>query len=465
MKYNFSLKKIALLPGVLAMLGAVAYARDNNIVEEVAWVVGDEPIWRSQIEDAYDQYKYENTTVQGNPYCFIPERLAVEKLYLHQADIDTIEIQESLVANQVESRINYFTANLGTREKVEQYFRKSLPEIRAELIENMRNTSRIRQVQDNLTSDLKITPSDVRKYFDELPEDSVPYVPTQVEVQIITINPVIPREEVEDVKARLREYADLVNKGEREFSTLAILYSEDQGSAVRGGEVGYLGRANLDPAYAAVAFNLSDPKRVSKIVESQYGYHIIQLIDRRGDRVNTRHILLRPKVSDQALTDALNKMDSIRRDIVDNKKFTFEEAARYISSDKDTRNNNGIMVNEETGNARFEMKQLPQEVSRKISSLEPGDISEPFIMKDPRKNSDVIAMVKLTQRLPGHKANIADDYQTIKSMYESAQKSKILKDWLDKKIASTYIRIEDGWRDCEFEHPGWLKNTQQSTTY
>ncbi len=465
MKYSYSLKKIAIMPAVVAMVGIVAYARENNVVEEVAWVVGDEPIWRSQIEEAYDQYKYENTSVQGNPYCFIPERLAVEKLYLHQADLDTIEIQESLVASQVESRINYFTANLGTREKVEQYFRKSLPDIRAELIENMRNSSRIRQVQDNLTSDLKVTPSDVRKYFDELPEDSIPYVPTQVEVQIITINPVIPREEIEDVKARLREYADQVNKGEREFSTLAILYSEDQGSAVRGGEVGYLGRANLDPAYAAVAFNLSDPKRVSKIVESQYGYHIIQLIDRRGDRVNTRHILLRPKVSEQSLIDALGRMDSIRADMVDNKKFSFEEAARYISSDKDTRNNNGIMVNEETGNARFEMQQLPQEVSRKVSTMEPGDVSEPFIMKDPRKNSDIIAMVKLTARIPGHKANIADDFQTIKSMYESAQKTKILKDWLDKKIASTYIRIEDGWRDCDFEHKGWLKNTQQSTTY
>jgi len=464
-KYNSSLKKFAIMPALIAMVGIVAYARDNNIVEEVAWVVGDEPIWRSQIEEAYDQYKYENASIQGNPYCFIPERLAVEKLYLHQADIDTIEIQESLVASQVESRINYFTANLGTREKVEQYFRKSLPDIRAELIENMRNSSRIRQVQENLTSDLKITPSDVRKYFDDLPEDSVPYVPTQVEVQIITINPVIPREEIEDVKARLREYADQVNNGEREFSTLAILYSEDQGSAVRGGEIGYLGRANLDPAYAAVAFNLSDPKRVSKIVESQYGYHIIQLIDKRGDRVNTRHILLRPKVSDQALTDAIGRMDSLRTDMVDNKKFTFEEAARYISSDKDTRNNNGIMVNEMTGNARFEMKQLPQEVSRKVADMQPGDISEPFIMKDPRKNNDIIAMVKLTARIPGHKANIVDDYQTIKSMYENAQKAKILKDWLDKKIASTYVRIEDGWRDCEFEHQGWLKNTQQSTTY
>ncbi len=465
MKFNSSLKKFAIMPALIAMVGIVAYARDYNIVEEVAWVVGDEPIWRSQIEEAYDQYKYENASIQGNPYCFIPERLAVEKLYLHQADIDTIEIQESLVASQVESRINYFTANLGTREKVEQYFRKSLPDIRAELIENMRNSSRIRQVQENLTSDLKITPSDVRKYFDDLPEDSVPYVPTQVEVQIITINPVIPREEIEDVKARLREYADQVNNGEREFSTLAILYSEDQGSAVRGGEIGYLGRANLDPAYAAVAFNLSDPKRVSKIVESQYGYHIIQLIDKRGDRVNTRHILLRPKVSDQALTDAIGRMDSLRTDMVDNKKFTFEEAARYISSDKDTRNNNGIMVNEMTGNARFEMKQLPQEVSRKVADMQPGDISEPFIMKDPRKNNDIIAMVKLTARIPGHKANIADDYQTIKSMYENAQKAKILKDWLDKKIASTYVRIEDGWRDCEFDHQGWLKNTQQSTTY
>lgn len=446
------------------MVGIFALARDNNVIEEVAWVVGDEPIWRSQIEDAYEQYRYENTDIPGDPYCVIPEQIAVEKLYLHQADADTVEISESLVANQVESRINYFIANFGTKEKVEEYFRKTIPQIREEMAENMRNSSRIRQVQESLTKNLKVTPSDVRKYFDALPEDSIPYVPMQVEVQILTINPVIPREEIEDVKARLREYADRINKGESQFSTLAILHSEDQGSAVRGGEVGYLGRANLDPAYAAVAFQLNDTKRVSKIVESQYGYHIIQLIDKRGDRVNTRHILLRPKVSDKALSDALARLDSIKTDMADGK-FTFEEATRFISQDKDTRNNHGVMVNEMTGTSRFEMSQLPQEVARYVANLQPGEISAPFIMKDPKSAKDIVAIVKLTSRIQGHKANLAEDYQVIKGMYETAQKSEILNKWLEKKIAETYVRIEDGWRDCEFQHSGWLKSTGNTKRY
>lgn len=455
---------LLVVPALVTVAGIVAQTRDNNVVEEVAWVVGDEPIWRSQIEETYDQYKYENTTLPGDPYCVIPEQIAIEKLYLHQADADTVEISESLVANQVESRINYFIANLGTREKVEQYFHKTIPELREEMTVNMRNASRIRQVQESLTKDLKVTPSDVRKYFDQLPEDSIPYIPTQVEVQIMSIQPVIPREEIEDVKARLREYSDKINSGESQFSTLAILHSEDPGSAVRGGEIGYMGRASLDPAYATVAFNLSDPKRVSKIVESQYGYHIIQLIDRRGDRVNTRHILLRPKVTQKSINDALGRMDSIRADIMADH-FNFEEAARYISQDKDTRNNRGLMVNEETGTSRFEMSQLPQEVSRQVASMQPGDISRPFVMKDPKRNSDIVAMVKLTSRIAGHKANLADDYTTIREMYEKKRKDDMLRDWLDKKINETYVRIEPAWRNCEFEHAGWLRKTSATTEY
>lgn len=444
------------------MAGIVALARDNSIVEEVAWVVGDEPIWRSQIEEAYEQYKYENNNVtEGDPYCFIPERLALEKLYLHQADADTVEVSESLVANQVESRINYFIANLGTKEKVEQYFHKSLPDIRQEMTVNMRNSARIRQVQESLTKNIKVTPSDVRKYFDALPPDSVPYIPMNVEVQIMTIKPVIPREEIEEVKSRLREFTDRINRGESQFSTLAILNSEDPGTAVRGGEVGFMSRANLDPAYANVAFSLNDPKRVSKIVESQYGYHIIQLIEKRGDRVNTRHILLRPKVSQTSLSAALGRMDSIRKDI-QAEKFTFDEATRFISQDKETKNNRGVMVNAQTGTSRFEMKDLPQEVSRRVASLQPGELSEPFVMKDPESQNDIVAMVKLTARIPGHKANLSDDYTTIKSMYEEAQKEQTLDKWLRKKIADTYIRIEEGWRNCDFEHEGWIKTSNTS---
>ena len=280
-------------------------------------------------------------------------------------------------------------------------------------------------------------------------------MPMQVEVQIMTLNPVIPRQEIEDVKARLRDYTNRVNNGESDFSTLAILYSEDTGSSVRGGEIGFMGRGNLDPEYAAVAFNLNDTKKVSKIVESQFGFHIIQLIEKRGDRINTRHILLRPKVSETDINKALARLDSIRTDIVENK-FTFEEATSVISQDKDTKNNKGIMINEKSGTIRFEMSDLPQEVAIAVSQLQPGEISKPFRMKDAKSSKEIVAIVKLTNRIDSHKANLSDDYQLIKSLYETEAKAKMIEKWVDNKIKDTYIRIEDGWRDCEFQH-NWLK--------
>lgn len=435
-------------------MALAALAANNNIVEEVAWMVGDQPIYKSEIEEAYQQMLYEKTPLKGDPYCVIPERLALEKLFLHQADIDTVEVQESMVAQAVDQRLNYLVTNLGSKEKVEEYFRKPYAEFREQMSESMRNQYRIQQVQSNISKDLKVTPSDVRKYFSTLPDDSIPFIPLQVEAEIITINPRIPQQEIDDIKARLRDYADRVNRGESEFSTLAILYSED-GSRVRGGEIGFLGKGHLEPEYAAVAFNLNDPKKASKIVETQYGFHIIQLIEKRGDRVNTRHILLRPKVAATDLNDAVARLDSLKAEI-NAGKFTFEEAT-VVSQDKDTRNNHGRMVNAESNTTRFEMSQLPQEVAKKINDMEVGEISDAFVMTDPKRNCDIVALVKLTARIPAHKANLSDDYQTIKGMYENAAKQRMVDEWIAKKIKDTYVKIEDNWIDCEFEHDGWLK--------
>ena len=437
-----------------AVMALAALAANNNIVEEVAWMVGDQPIYKSEIEEAYQQMLYEKTPLKGDPYCVIPERLALEKLFLHQADIDTVEVQESMVAQAVDQRLNYLVTNLGSKEKVEEYFRKPYAEFREQMSESMRNQYRIQQVQSNISKDLKITPADVRKYFSTLPDDSIPFIPLQVEAEIITINPRIPQQEIDDIKARLRDYADRVNRGESEFSTLAILYSED-GSSVRGGEIGFLGKGHLEPEYAAVAFNLNDPKKASKIVETQYGFHIIQLIEKRGDRVNTRHILLRPKVAATDLNDAVTRLDSLKAEITAGK-FTFEEAT-VVSQDKDTRNNHGRMVNTENNTTRFEMSQLPQEVAKKINDMEVGEISDAFVMTDPKRNCDIVALVKLTARIPAHKANLSDDYQTIKGLYENAAKQRMVDEWIAKKIKDTYVKIEDNWIDCEFEHDGWLK--------
>ncbi|MDE6577377.1 MAG: peptidylprolyl isomerase, partial [Muribaculaceae bacterium] len=432
------MNKYRMLFPVLALVaagGVISFAQPvKNVIDEVAWVVGDEAIFRSDVEEMYQEMRQQGVVISGDPYCVIPEQIAVEKLYLHQAKLDTIEVSESTVRARVEQQINNFINQLGSKEKVEEYFRKPIPVLREYYIDYMRNNAIVQEVQKSLTDGVKITPNEVRKYFDALPADSVPYVPMKVETQIITVNPNIPRQEIEDVKARLREYADRVNRGDADFSTLAIMYSED-GSAMQGGELGFRPKSAYVPEFANVAFNLSDPKKVSRIVETEYGYHIIQLIEKRGDQANVRHILLTPKVSAKELSDATNRLDSIRKEIVGGA-FSFGEAAGVLSQDKDTRNNSGIMINDNDRSSRFEMQELPPEISRRIESMNPGDISEAFVMKN-NKNKDVAAIVRLTNRIPGHRANLADDYNRIKKMYDDHCKEEIRNEWLEKKIKET----------------------------
>ena len=450
-------KKTSLF-GLFLGIGATLFAAGgDNVIDEVAWMIGDEPIYKSDIEQAYIDMQNDRQNIPGDPYCVIPEQLAIERLFLHQADIDTIEVQESMVQMQLDAQMNFLVSNLGSREKVEQYFRKPYPEIREAYATQMRNRSRVKQVRNNLKKNLKSTPGDVRRYFDKLPADSIPYIPLQVEVQLLTLNPAIPQQEIDDVKARLRDYADRVNRGETDFSTLAVLYSEAP-EGIRGGELGFMGRGQLVPEYAAVAFNLNDPKKASKVVETEYGFHIIQLIEKRGDRINTRHILLRPKVAQKDLTEAMTRLDSVRSDIVDKKLLKFEEAALLISQDKDTRKSNGVMLNSNNGTTRFEMSELPQEIARQVSQLGVGEISKPFIMRDPKRDREIVALVRLTNRIDAHQANLADDFQTIKNMYENHQEQEFVDKWLENKIKETYVRIEEGWRGCDFRHQGWLRN-------
>ena len=426
----------------------------NNIAEEVAWIVGDEAIYKSDIEEQYQQLQYERTPIDGNPYCVIPEQIAIDKLFLHQAKIDTIEVPNSTVQQSVDARINYFIANLGSKEKVEEYFRKPIPEIREQLMNTVRDQYTIQQVQSSLTKNVKATPSDVRKFYNSIPKDSLPLIQKQVEVEIITINPIIPQQEIDEVKSRLRDYAQRVNNGESDFSTLALLYSED-GSPMSGGEIGFKSRNDLVPEYANVAFNLNDPKKVSKIVETEFGYHIIQLIEKRGDRINTRHILLKPKVNQKDLDSAVVKLDSLRKDILANK-YTFEQAALYVSQDKDSRNNKGLMMNPQTHTTLFEMADLPDEIGKVVDKLQVGEISEPFIAINKSNNRQQVAMVKLVRRIEAHKADLAEDFQVLKDMYENKRKAEIIDEWVKEKQKKTYVHISEGWRNCEFKY-NWRK--------
>jgi len=426
----------------------------DNVIDEVVWVVGDEAILKSEVEQERIRAQYEGRKFDGDPYCVIPEELALQKLFLNQAAIDSIEASESDVLSQVEYQMNAYITQIGSLEKVEEYFDKSSMDIREELRESARRMLTMQMMQRELMKDIKVTPAEVRRYFKNLPADSIPYVPTQVEVQLLTIEPKIPEEEIDRVKTRLREFTDRINSGETSFSTLARLYSKDPDSAPRGGETGFRGKGFWVPEFANVAFNLNEPGKVSKIVETEFGFHIIQLIEKRGDRVNVRHILLKPQVAEDDLMASLSRLDSIAYDIRNNK-FSFEEGATLISSDKDTRMNKGLMPNPNTGTSKFEMQELPQEIARAVNSMNVNEISQPFIMIN-NKGKEVCAIVKLKSRVKGHKATLTDDFQALKDVVLEKKRAEKIEKWIREKQKSTYVRINEKWRNCDFKYPGWI---------
>ena len=450
--------KAKVVTALLVSLFSVQVFAQNNVIDEVVWVVGDEAILKSDVESERLNAQYEGRRFDGDPYCVIPEQLAVQKLFLHQAEIDSIEVSDQDILAEVERRTNWFIDQMGSKEKVEEYFNKTSTQIREMLRETVRNSFLVQKMQQKIIGDVKLVPADVRRYFKNLPQDSIPYVPTQVEVQIITVEPKIPQEEIERVKKTLRDYTDRVESGEISFALLARMYSEDPGSARRGGEYGFQGRGQLVPEFANVVFNMTDPKKISKVFETEYGYHIAQLIEKRGDRVSYRHILLKPKVEEKELEKALVHLDSIANRIR-NEKYRFEEATPYLSHDKDTRNNRGLMVNPITGTARFEMQdlaQVSQEVAKVVEGLKVGEISDAFTMID-KKGKEICAIVKLKARIDGHKATISEDYQRLKSIVQDRLGEEKLEKWILEKQKNTYVRINDEWVKCDFKYPGWIK--------
>lgn len=432
----------------------------NHVIDEVIWVVGDEAILRSDVETARLEF---GANISGNPYCVIPEQLAIQKLFLHQAQLDSVDIPASNVSANVEERLNQLIMRAGSKEKLEEYYHKTMTQLREMLFESTKEQYTVQKVRENLTSDIKVTPAEVRRYFKDVPQDSLPWIPAQVEVQIITMQPRIPQEEIDRVKDELREYTERVNSGESSFSTLAILYSEDPGTARYGGELDYTGKGELDPAFANVAFSLTDPKKISKVVESEYGYHIIQLIDKRGDKVKIRHILRKPRLDQADIDVAIARLDTVAEDLR-KEKFTFDEAATYLSDDKDTRKNKGLMTNtkydqstgEQTRTSRFQLQDLPQEIAKVVSTMNTGEISEPFMMIN-NKGKEVCAIVKLKAHIKAHRATMAEDFQILKDVVLAKRKEEKIKEWIKEKQQTTYIRINEEWRNCEFEYPGWIK--------
>lgn len=453
---NFAVKMALVL---VAMTIDTYSKAQNNVIDEIVWVVGDEAIYKSEVEEARRDAQLRGASWEGDPYCIIPEQLAINKLFLNQAELDSITATDDEVNQQVDYTYKEMVAQAGSEEKLSEYHSMTPEQIKNRLFETNRQELIISRVRQKLMEKVKVTPADVRRFMKDIPSDEIPAVPTQVEVQIITQDPKIPQEEIDAVKSELRDYTERVQAGEVSFSTLAILYSDDPGTARNGGDCGFFGRGEMVPEFSAVAFNMTDPNKVSKIVETEYGFHILQFVERLGDRVRVRHILKKPMVPQVSVDECLARLDTIADDIRKGN-HSFEFCVAAYSDDKDTYKNNGLMTYRESasspGVSKFQMHQLPQDVAKVVDRMQVGEVSEPFAMQ--LQNGKVTcAVVKLKNRIYAHKATMAEDFQTLYDIVYSARCQEALEKWIREKQRTTFIRISEGWNDCEFIYPGWVK--------
>src|SRR5574344_36413 len=427
----------------------------NQIIDQVVWVIGDEPILKSDIETEILRMRYEKQSIDGDPYCVIPEQIAIQKLFIAQAKLDSITVSEASVEQQVEGRIKYFIQRIGSKEKVEEYFNKPIAKIKEEMTRTVEEQLLVQEMQQKITSSNKITPADVKRFYNELPKDSIPTIPEQVEVQIISIAPQTTPIEEERIKSELRDFREKIESGEYQFSSLAILYSEDRASAMQGGELGFMSKGKLVPEFANVAFSLYDPKKVSRIVETEFGYHITQLIERKNDLVNCRHILLIPKFDNKQKDAAKLKLDSIAEDIRTGK-FSFEEAALYSSEDKDTQQNEGLMINPTNGSTKFQLQDLPADIAKTVYNLQIGEISRPFVYIN-EKGKELVSIIRLKSKIKSHVANPQDDFQELKNIVTVKKNQELIEDWIKDKQKDTFIHINEEYKDCKFRYPGWIQ--------
>ncbi len=444
-----SLAVITLLLGNTNLLEA-----QDKVIDQIVAIVGSNPILKSDIETQAMDLQARGVTTEGDMKCEILEQLLEQKLLLAEAELDTtIIVTDKQINQNLDRRMQYFIENIGSEKEVEKYFNKSIVQLKADMSDVIKESLKTEQMQSKITEKVTSTPSEVRNYFRQLPKDKIPEVNSQVEYAQITVLPVITEQEDLDVKAKLREFKRRVEAGES-FATLAILYSEDPGSARNGGEMDYLGRAQLDPAFSTEAFSLK-VNQVSKVVKSEYGYHIIQLIDRKGEKIKCRHILLRPKIDPKELDKAKSRIDSIA-DYIRKGTATWEQSAFMYSSDKNSRNNGGLVTSQQTGSTKFTMEELDPDVSKIISNMKIGEISDPFLSLDD-KQRQVYKIVKLIGKTNAHPANLQEDYQYLSELFLNKKKEEAYRAWIAKQQAKTYIHIDDTYANCNFKLKFWKK--------
>lgn len=429
-------------------------AQGRMLVDQVVATVGDESILWSDIENQYQQALIEGMKYNGDLRGYILEQLLVQKLMVNQAILDSVEVTDAEVVAETDRVLTIYSNQLGGQEKLEEYFSKSYQQIRREKIESTRAELITNKMQQNIIKDIKITPSEIRRYFSKMSQDSIPNIPAQYEIAQIVVYPEIEQKEIDRIKTRLRDFQKQVAEG-RDFATLAVLYSEDPGSAARGGELGWYSKnGGLVQEFATAAFNLTEKNKVSKIVETEFGYHIIQLIDRKGDRMNCRHILLKPKVSADSRKKAQEFLDTISS-LIDRDKITFADAALNFSMDKESRSNGGVMISSD-GSTKFALSDIPAAIAKAISNLKEGEYSKPFQMIDEARGKETYRIVMLKKRHEPHKANMQQDYAMLQRIMENMKQRDMIANWIKKHQKEIYINIAPEWQDTKFDYPGWI---------
>jgi len=438
-----------------AMYIAAAHSAGGQarIVDEIVAVVGDKRVLYSDVEQNYLQIKAQGEKIEESDKCMLFEQMLVQKLLLNQSEVDSIEVTESQVEGELDSRMRYFINAIGSEEKLENYFSKTILEIKQDLRDEIREQILTSRMRSTIIEGVSVTPSEVRAYFKDLPADSLPYINAEVEYNQILIYPKSSEQSVIEVREKLLSFRERIMNGES-FVTLAVIYSEDPGSAVKGGDIGWMSKAELDAEYAKAAFALKKGG-ISKIVESAFGYHLIQCIDRTEDRVHTRHILLRPKISPDEREQTIAKLDSIVRKVrLDSIKF--EMAARMFSQEEESRLNGGQAVNPYKGGTRWELDEFAPSEYKIINAMKVGEISDPYETTD-SKGRMAYKVVWLKNRTNPHVGNLKEDYNLFKSRALQRKQDSIVDEWVEDKIKVTYIRISDTYRACPFRLKGWMK--------
>jgi len=438
------------------MLAFTDLLYSQKLVESIAGIVGNEVIYLSDVENAVaQQVMSRDRTPVTTLRCIIFEKILTDKLFVDQARIDSVEVSDQTIESNLNMTLNRYIAQAGSEKALEDYFRKSMIEIRRDIKKAMREQQVIGEVQNTLVKDISVTPAEVKKFYNGIPKDSLPKIPAMVQISLIQLDPPENEQNKADARQKLLDLRSRILAGES-FSILAVLYSEDIESAKKGGEIGFSARGELEKAYSDAAFSLSK-NAVSRIIETRYGFHIIQLIDRMGEMVNTRHILIRPKVKPEEAITAVNKLDSIA-DLVRKDSITFERAAMRFSTHKDSRINGGKYVKNdpESRVTWFTLEELDKETYVRVRDLKIGEISEPFKTVDENGNT-VFRIVKLDSQTPAHVADLNTDYQALNSLTLRQKQQKIYTQWIDKKIGITYIRVSDEFKSCPFANKGWMK--------